>query len=408
MAALLREEARAARRKVEGRGRQGDPPSGDGIYGHAAAASRSCSPSSATPAPSAWAWSGRRRPRVCCIAAALTELAERPVRLVRWPSPARSPANSSEQVDKALAEQPDVALIMIGANDVTTPDQARGLGAPPRGRRPPAHRDRLRGRRRHLSRPRARSGRSPSRCARWPAGGAGRWPPPRRSPSSRPAAARCPSARCSARRSPPTATCSAWTSSTRVLSATPRRPPCCCPRSPTPSACGPPRPTAACARSAAAPSGRSRGPPPGPPAAPAPRSSRPRSAGRTPAPGAPGRCCAAAGRRRSPRPDEAEEAAEAPGRRLTAAAARAGRGGRGAATRGVVSGAIRRPANSRRARLIVEDPCPKPSSSRPPAPPSAAPSRGRSRTCAPTTSPPPSCAPRWTRCPRSTRPTSTT
>jgi len=53
------------------------------------------------------------------VAAALAELAERPVRLVRL---ARSGARSSDldaQVDKALLEQPDVALIMIGANDVT-------------------------------------------------------------------------------------------------------------------------------------------------------------------------------------------------------------------------------------------------------------------------------------------------
>ena len=55
------------------------------------------------------------------IAAALAELAERPVRLVRLAvSGAESPPSSTEQVDKALAEQPDVALIMIGANDVTS------------------------------------------------------------------------------------------------------------------------------------------------------------------------------------------------------------------------------------------------------------------------------------------------
>ena len=33
LAALLREEARAARRKVEARTSKDDPPSGDGIYG---------------------------------------------------------------------------------------------------------------------------------------------------------------------------------------------------------------------------------------------------------------------------------------------------------------------------------------------------------------------------------------
>src|SRR5215217_2370015 len=107
---LLREEARAARRNIESRTTKGDPPSGDGIYGR-----------------------GRGKPLVftvlgdssavapgVLIAAALTELAERPVRLVRLAvSGARSPQLDG-QVDKALAEQPDVALIMIGANDVTS------------------------------------------------------------------------------------------------------------------------------------------------------------------------------------------------------------------------------------------------------------------------------------------------
>ena len=41
----------------------------------------------------------------------------------------------------------------------------------------------------------------------------------------------------------------------------------------------------------------------------------------------------------------------------------------------------------------TESPCPKPSSSTPSAPRSGAPSRARSRTCAPTTSPPSRCAP---------------
>jgi lysophospholipase L1-like esterase len=123
LVALLREEARAARRNIEARTTKGDPPSGDGVYGH-------------TPR------NGRRKPLVfvvlgdssavglgveraaetpgVLIAAALTELAERPVRLVRL---AKSGAKSSElgaQVDDALTERPDVALIMIGANDVTS------------------------------------------------------------------------------------------------------------------------------------------------------------------------------------------------------------------------------------------------------------------------------------------------
>ncbi|TFV67105.1 SGNH/GDSL hydrolase family protein, partial [Blastococcus sp. CT_GayMR20] len=54
------------------------------------------------------------------IAAALTELAERPVRLVRLAVSGAKSVDLDEQVDRALTEQPDVALIMIGANDVTS------------------------------------------------------------------------------------------------------------------------------------------------------------------------------------------------------------------------------------------------------------------------------------------------
>ncbi|WP_309229458.1 SGNH/GDSL hydrolase family protein [Blastococcus sp. TML/M2B] len=54
------------------------------------------------------------------IASALAELAERPVRLTRLAvSGAKSPQLDA-QVDAALEERPDVALIMIGANDVTS------------------------------------------------------------------------------------------------------------------------------------------------------------------------------------------------------------------------------------------------------------------------------------------------
>ena len=171
--ALLREEARAARRKVEARTPRTTRPRATASTA-AAAASRSCSPSSATPAPSAWASSGPpRRPGVL-IAAALTELAERPVRLVRLAVSGAVSRDLDDQVDKALAEQPDVALIMIGANDVTSRTRPGGVGAPPRRRRPPADR---RPAARSSSAPAptsARSARSPSRCAPSPAGGAGR------------------------------------------------------------------------------------------------------------------------------------------------------------------------------------------------------------------------------------------
>ena len=113
------------------------------------------------------------------IAAALTELAERPVRLVRLAVSGAESRELDAQVDKALAEQPDVALIMIGANDVTSrtrpavsvrhlADAVRRLPRPAaRSSSAPAPTS-------------ARSARSPSRCAPSPASGAGTWPPRRR------------------------------------------------------------------------------------------------------------------------------------------------------------------------------------------------------------------------------------
>jgi lysophospholipase L1-like esterase len=122
LVALLREEARSARRNIEARTTKGDPPSGDGIYGRPSSKGRGKPIVLTVLGDSSAVGLGVERstetPGVL-VAAALAELAERPVRLVRL---ARSGARSSDldaQVDKALLEQPDVALIMIGANDVT-------------------------------------------------------------------------------------------------------------------------------------------------------------------------------------------------------------------------------------------------------------------------------------------------
>jgi lysophospholipase L1-like esterase len=119
LVALLREEARAARRNIEARTTKGDPPSGDGVYGRgkgkplvftvlgdSSAVGLGVERASETPG--------------ALIAAALTELAERPVRLVRLAVSGAKSVDLDEQVDRALTEQPDVALIMIGANDVTS------------------------------------------------------------------------------------------------------------------------------------------------------------------------------------------------------------------------------------------------------------------------------------------------
>jgi lysophospholipase L1-like esterase len=121
--ALLREEARSARRRVEARTSKDDPPSGDGIYGRTRRNGRDKPLVFTVLGDSSAVGLGVERaaetPGVL-IAAALAELAERPVRLVRLAVTGAESRELADQVDRALAEHPDVALIMIGANDVTT------------------------------------------------------------------------------------------------------------------------------------------------------------------------------------------------------------------------------------------------------------------------------------------------
>jgi lysophospholipase L1-like esterase len=122
--ALLREEARSARRNIEARTVKGDPPSGNGIYGRSSRNGHGKQPLVlAVLGDSSAVGLGVERAAEtpgALIAAALTELAERPVRLVRLAVSGARSADLDAQVDKALGEQPDVALIMIGANDVTS------------------------------------------------------------------------------------------------------------------------------------------------------------------------------------------------------------------------------------------------------------------------------------------------
>jgi lysophospholipase L1-like esterase len=119
LAALLREEARAARRKVEGRGVKLDPPSGDGLYGHRRGKPLVLAVLGDSTAVGLGVERASETPGVL-VAAGLAELAERPVRLVRLAVSGAESWELEPQVDQALLEHPDVALIMIGANDVTT------------------------------------------------------------------------------------------------------------------------------------------------------------------------------------------------------------------------------------------------------------------------------------------------
>ena len=122
LVAILREEARAARRKVEARTNKQEQAV-DGIYGQFRGKGRTKPLVFAVLGDSTAVGLGVERasetPGVL-VAAALAELAERPVRLVRLAVSGAESRELDPQVEQALAEQPDVALIMVGANDVTT------------------------------------------------------------------------------------------------------------------------------------------------------------------------------------------------------------------------------------------------------------------------------------------------
>ncbi|QNG37616.1 SGNH/GDSL hydrolase family protein [Geodermatophilaceae bacterium NBWT11] len=116
---LLREEARRARRGIESRTAQADPPTGEGVYGHYRGAPLVLAVLGDSSAVGLGVQTAAETPGVL-VAAALAELAERPVRLVKV---ARSGGRSTElagQVERVLPHSPDIAMVMIGANDVTS------------------------------------------------------------------------------------------------------------------------------------------------------------------------------------------------------------------------------------------------------------------------------------------------
>ncbi|WP_225983862.1 SGNH/GDSL hydrolase family protein [Epidermidibacterium keratini] len=116
--ALLMGEARAARNRVERYTPIDDPPTGNGIWG------------SGTGEPIVLAIMGdssavglgvddvTETPGVL-VAAGLSRLSGRPVRLTRVAISGAESRHLDQQVTDVLPEAPDVAVIMIGANDVT-------------------------------------------------------------------------------------------------------------------------------------------------------------------------------------------------------------------------------------------------------------------------------------------------
>ncbi|MEE1784124.1 SGNH/GDSL hydrolase family protein [Streptomyces sp. SP17BM10] len=104
---------------------EGDPPKADGVYGEAFA------DTAGEPQPplvlavfgdSTGAGLGVLRSREtpgALLAAGLASVAERPVRLVNAARSGGRSADLSGQLEQALPHHPDIAVIMIGANDVT-------------------------------------------------------------------------------------------------------------------------------------------------------------------------------------------------------------------------------------------------------------------------------------------------
>jgi lysophospholipase L1-like esterase len=118
LVALLRGEARAARRKVEARTAKADPPTGDGVYGRGRGKPIVLAVLGDSSAVGLGVARASETPGVL-LAAGLAEVAERPVRLVRLAVSGAESRDLEAQVDRALLEHPHVAMIMIGANDVT-------------------------------------------------------------------------------------------------------------------------------------------------------------------------------------------------------------------------------------------------------------------------------------------------
>ena len=116
---LLREEARAARRRVTANTAKADPPTGNGVYGRGRGKPLVFAVLGDSSAVGLGVEQASETPGVL-IAAALAELAERPVRLTKFAKSGAVSRDLAGQVERALAERPDVALIMIGANDVTS------------------------------------------------------------------------------------------------------------------------------------------------------------------------------------------------------------------------------------------------------------------------------------------------
>jgi lysophospholipase L1-like esterase len=116
---LLRGEAKLARRAISARTTKELPPSGNGVYGRGRGKPLVLAVLGDSTGVGLGVHRAAETPGVL-LAAALAELAERPVRLANFAVSGAESRELPEQVEQALAEKPDAVLIMIGANDVTS------------------------------------------------------------------------------------------------------------------------------------------------------------------------------------------------------------------------------------------------------------------------------------------------
>ncbi|WP_153506472.1 SGNH/GDSL hydrolase family protein [Cumulibacter manganitolerans] len=116
--ALLLSEARSARRRVERFTPVDDPPTGNGIWGEGSGEPIVLAMMGDSSAVGLGVDDVTETPGVL-IAAGLSRLAGRRVRLTRVAVSGAGSRHLDQQVTDVLPEKPDVAVIMIGANDVT-------------------------------------------------------------------------------------------------------------------------------------------------------------------------------------------------------------------------------------------------------------------------------------------------
>ncbi|GAB3850738.1 hypothetical protein GCM10029963_37410 [Micromonospora andamanensis] len=186
---VLLGQARQARRTIPMA--EAPPPRCDGIYGAKFPGPAITMVILGDSSAAGYGVHRRRETPGALLATGLSRRLQRPVRLHRFAVVGAISAGLKFQVEAALECDPEVAVILIGGNDVTnrTPpalavrylveEFGRCARPVPRWSSGPA-------------RTWARSAPSNRRCAGWPAGGAGNSPPHRRSLWCRPAAGRSP------------------------------------------------------------------------------------------------------------------------------------------------------------------------------------------------------------------------